>query len=108
MALAFARIRAAAEDDRCPALTCCVARAFALAAWARSLIGYFRELGRPNFEAGSLLRAFALSLLMPIPIPSRCAVLLDSAETADAQLRQVARRSAEKRQHHPASVHRAW
>lgn len=39
---AFALIFDADAGERRPALTCCVARAFALAAWLASGIGYLR------------------------------------------------------------------
>src|SRR6266436_9500450 len=57
MRLAFARILAADAAESLPFLTCCVARAFALAAWLRSGIGYLRSFGSPNVLADRCLRA---------------------------------------------------
>src|SRR5437879_432004 len=52
MRLALRSICALALDDKLPAATCCVARAFAFAAWLASGIGYLREPGRPNSPLG--------------------------------------------------------
>jgi hypothetical protein len=59
--LALRLILAALAGDSFPAFTICVARLFALAAWARSGIGYFRDPGRPNLLVGIAFRAFVVS-----------------------------------------------
>src|SRR6185312_16093109 len=63
MRSALASIFAALDLLRWPALTCWVARALALAAWARSGIGYFLEPGRPNSDFGRAARCLDVSLL---------------------------------------------
>ena len=61
MRLALALILLAVEGLSFPALTICVARAFALAACSRSGIGYFLLAGIPNEDLGRLLRFDVLS-----------------------------------------------
>src|SRR6185312_3803319 len=70
MRFAFASIFARDDGDRLPAFTCCVARAFAFAAWARSGMGYFFAPGNPNVDLLRLFRDFVVSLLIPFPPPN--------------------------------------
>ena len=61
-------ILAAFEAERFPFFTCWVARAFALAAWARSGIGYFLNSGSPNFDGGSAFRCFVFIFAPHFPV----------------------------------------
>src|ERR1700739_2401735 len=64
--LALASIFALLAGDRLPALTCCVARAFALAACALSGIGYLRDPGKPKVDLLNLLRRALLNSAMSV------------------------------------------
>jgi hypothetical protein len=59
--LALASILALDAGDSLPLFTIWVARAFALAAWLLSGMGYLRSPGSPNVDFFSLLRSFACS-----------------------------------------------
>lgn len=51
-----------------PLASCCVARAFALAAWAASLTGYLRYAGRPKSLVRSPLRCLVVNLDIAISL----------------------------------------
>ena len=65
---ALALILCALAGLRLPAFTCCVALAFAFAAWLASGIGYFRAPGRPKSFVGRLFLRLVVN--NPISVPS--------------------------------------
>src|SRR5579859_1574980 len=66
---ALASILCSSAVDMRPAFTACVARAFALAAWLASGIGYERS-GPANVEAGSFARALVVRTAINPPFPA--------------------------------------